>query len=398
LNGFEHTVADPDGFDITLGIEEEFFLVDPESRDLVADPDPAIFAACEQVAGPHKVVQEFLRSQIETNTRVCTSLADLRESLIETRRLVIEAAARYGVSVMAASTHPFAKWQAQAATPKERYRRFEITFQDSVRQFLVGGMHVHAGFGDGDSRIRVMTAMRRYLPLLHALAASSPFSGGRETGFKSSRLNLIGMLPRTSLPPPLHSRREYEALVEGYRSLDFIQDGSELWWDIRPSTSYPTVEMRICDVCTRVEDALCVAALYACLIRRLHREYLEGRLPPEPATELLAENRWVASRYGVLAFFGDIESGGRQDIDDFATGLVADLREDARALDCEAELQRVTGIIREGTAADRQIDLFRLRRLEGDGDEEALRAVVDLALAETREGVFGNGRKPPLVD
>ncbi len=372
---------------ITFGVEEEFFLVDPESCDLIADPDTAIFDACDEASGPHRVVREFRRSQIETNTRVCDSVTDLRQALIETRRIVIDAAQSCGAAVLAASTHPFADWHAQATTPRERYRRFAVTYQESVRRFLVGGMHIHAGFGDADSRIRVMTAMRRYLPLLHALSASSPFNAGRETGFKSYRLTLVGALPRTSLPPPLFSRADYDRLVENYRSLEFIEDDSELWWDMRPSPRYPTVEMRICDVCTRFEDAVTIAALYASLIRKLLRQDAQGALPAEPPTEFIAENRWLASRYGVLAFFGDTAVGGRVDIDDFAGRLVEDLAADARALDCEAELRRVPAIIRNGAGADRQIDRFRLRRLEGDSIADALRAVVNAAVAEAREGL-----------
>ena len=376
---------------ITLGVEEEFFLVDPESRDLVADPDEGIFEACERSGGPHKVVHEFLRSQIETNTRVCGSVADVREALSETRQLVVEAAEAHGARVMAASTHPFASWREQAPTPGERYRRFASTYQESVRRALVGGMHIHAGFGDEDSRIRVMTALRRYLPFLHALSASSPFNGGHETGFKSFRLTVMGALPRTGLPSPLHSRAEYERLVAEYLRMDYIGDARELWWDIRPASAFPTIELRICDVCTRLEDAVSVVALYASLIRWLLRRDRDGTLPPEPHTELIFQDRWIAQRYGVLAFFGDRASGsGRIDIDDYAAGLVETLADDARALGCEAEVRRALTIVRDGTGADRQIDLYRLRRLEGDSEAEALHRVVDQVLAETKEGL-GDG-------
>ena len=374
---------------ITLGVEEEFFFVDPETRDILAEPDPGIFEECERKRGPHKVVPELLRSQIETNTKVCGSVAGLRAALRETRGLVVEAAEKYGVAVMAASTHPFAAWRVQSITPKERYQRAAVALQESVRRFLVGGMHVHAGFGDPYSRIRVMTAARRYLPLLLALSGSSPFNAGRETGFKSYRPNIIGALPRTGLPGPLRSRAEYDRLVADYRRMESIEDGSQLWWDIRPSHAYPTVEMRICDICPRLDDAVSIVALYACLVRRLLRQDREGGLPPEPPTEIIAENRWLAQRYGVLAFFGDPERGGRVDIEDFATQLVDELADEARALECEDELRHTLAIIREGSAADRQVDLFRLLRLEGATDEDALRQVVDLVLAETREGIAG---------
>ncbi len=374
--------------EITLGVEEEFFLIDPESRDLLADPDPGIFEACDENRGPHKVVREFLRSQIETNTRVCGSVGELRTALRETRRLVIGAAERHGAAVMAASTHPFAVWVEQAPTQKDRYTRFAATYQEAVRRLVVGGMHIHAGFGDPDTRIRVMTAIRRHLPLLHALSTSSPFVSGRETGFKSFRLNLMGNLPRTGMPNPLGSWAEYDRLVAEYRRANFIENGSELWWDIRPSHAYPTVEMRICDICTRLDEAVSIAALYASLIRRLTRQARDGVLPEEPLTELIAEDRWMAQRYGVFAMFGDTASGGgRMDIHDRVSGLVDELAPDARALGCEDELHRAPAIVLNGTGADRQLDLFRLRRLEGDTDEEALRRVVDLALAETREGV-----------
>ena len=377
-------MATADDLAITLGVEEEFFLVDPDSRDLIADPDPAIFDACAAAAGRHQVAHEFLRSQVETSTRVCASIAELRDALAETRAIVVDAAERHGAVALATSMHPFADWREQAPTAKERYERFAITFQESVRRLIVGGMHVHAGFGTRDSRIRVMTALRRYLPTLHALSGSSPFNAGRETGFKSYRLTILGALPRTSLPPPLFSHHDYQTLVEDYRALDFIGDGSELWWDVRPSARYPTVELRICDICTRLDDAVAIAALYASLIRKLLRRDMDGGLPAEPPTEIIAENRWLAARYGVLAFLGDVGGGGRVDIDDHLDALLLEVAEDAHALGCEEEVARIRDIVRAGTSADRQIDLFRLRRVEGDDEEKALRAVVDAAVSETR--------------
>ena len=371
---------------ITLGVEEECFLVDPETRDLLADPAPGIFEACERNAGPHKFVRELLRTQVEINTRVCASVAEVRTALHETRRTLIEAAAAHGAAAMASSTHPFATWRTQLTTPKERYQQFSIIYQETLRRFLVGGMHIHAGFGDAESRVRVMTALRRYLPLFNALSASSPFDSGSETGFKSFRLNIVGTLPRTGIPEPFQSRAAFDGLIADYRRMDFITNGSELWWDIRPSHAYPTVELRICDVCTRVEDAVCMAALYAVFIRWLLRRDREGTLPPEPRTEIITENRWQAQRYGVFAFLADPADGARVDIEDQTSRLVEALADDARALDCENEVRHALTIIREGAGADRQIDHYRLCRLNGATKDEALRAVVDLVIAETREG------------
>ncbi len=376
-----------DDLNITLGVEEEFFLVDPESRDLLADPDPQIFETCKANQGSHRVVHEFLRSQIEISTRVCTSVNDVRSALMETRRVMIDGAAQYGATVLATSTHPFAAWDEQLPTPNDRYQVFANTYQESVRRLLVGGLHIHAGFGDAESRIRVMTALRRYLPVLNALSASSPFSGGRETGFKCGRLNLMGALPRTSVPRELHSKAEFDRLVGHYQRMEFISDGSELWWDIRPSHTFPTVELRICDICPSLEDTMGIVALYASLVRWLLRQAQEDRLPPEPPTEIITENVWLAQRYGVLAFLGDTMKGGRVDIADMVTRLVDDLGEDAQALGCETELRHILDIIREGAGADRQIDCYRLSLLDGATKQEALRSVVDLALAETAAGI-----------
>ena len=372
---------------ITLGIEEEFFLVDPETRDLVADPDPAILEECRRNAGAHGVTTEFLRAQVETTSRVCRSVQEVRAALRETRGVVAAAAARHGASILAASTHPFGAWRDQMTTPRDRYANFETTFQDAVRRLLAGGMHVHAGFGDPDSRVRVMTAVRRHLPLLHALSTSSPFNAGHETGFKSYRLNILGALPRTGIPAPLSSWADYDDLVSQHRRMEVVRDGSEFWWDIRPAAVFPTVEMRICDICTRIEDAVSMTALYACLVRRLLRQCLAGELPPEPPTEIISENRWIAQRYGVLAFLADEQAGGRIDVADCAARLVDELAEDAEALDCAGELGRILDIVRDGSSADRQIDHYRLRRLDGDDHQTALQAVVDLIVDETLEGV-----------
>ena len=237
-----------DDLKLRFGIEEEFFLVDPQTRDLLAEPDVRIFDDCVKNAGAHKVSSEFLRSQIETATCVCDSMAELRAALRETRALVTDAASKFGAAALASSTHPFAAWHTQVVSVGRRYQEFAMTYQEAVRRLLVGGMHIHVGFGNRDSRIRVMTALRRHLPLLHALSGSSPFNSGRETGFKSYRLTIFGSLPRTGIPGPLRSWADFEALVSDFRRMDLIGGPGELWWDIRPSHAYPTIELRICDV------------------------------------------------------------------------------------------------------------------------------------------------------
>ena len=377
---------------LTLGIEEELMVVDADTGDAVADPDPAIIETCVRNRGPHQVVDELLRSQIETGTRVCTSIAQLRASLYETRSIIIDGARRHGTEVIASSTHPFARWQEQRVTARRRYKEAEIAYQQEVRRFFVGGMHIHAGFGTPDLRVKVMTAIRPYLPLLLALSSSSPFYSGQLTGLKSYRQSVIATLPLTGMPGPIHSGADYEAVVRRYRQVGAIRNPSEIRWDIRPSASYPTLELRICDICPRVEDAIAIAALYGCLIRHLARR-IEAHMPPPPTSEESIEHsRWLAQRYGTLAFLPAGDPPRLVDIEDSSRELVGQLQEDADALRCRSELEHIGHIIRFGSSADRQEDIYRLRRLDGASHDAALKAVVDSVIDETEQAPDGSGR------
>ena len=371
---------------ITLGIEEELMVVDPASGEVIADPDPSIFEQAREGAGEHRVVYELLRSQIETNSRICASIAELRTSLEETRGIVIDAARRHGAAIIASSLHPWARWQSQQVTPRRRYREAEITFQQSVRQFFVGGMHVHAGFGDPELRIQVMTALRQYLPTLLAISTSSPFHAGQLTGLKSYRQIVIAALPRTGMPRELRSRAEFDDIVERYRTIGAIEDASEIRWDIRPSAHYPTIELRICDICPRIEDAVAIAALYACLVRFLARNIAAGEPLPDLSHELIEEGRWLAQRYGTLAFLPRGNPPVLVDVEDCVAELVEDLGEDAQVLECESEIAHITRIVREGSSADRQEDVYRQAMLDGAREDEALRRVLDSIIEETESG------------
>ena len=369
--------------DITIGVEEELMIVDPATRDVIADPDPDIFEQARERAAPHRVVNEFMRSQIETNSKVCQSIAELARSLRETRNAVIEAARSHGARVIASSTHPWARWEAQQVTEKERYRRAAAEYQDSVRQFFIGGMHVHAGFATPDLRIRVMDALLEYLPLMLALSTSSPFHAGRLTGLKSYRQTAVAALPRTGLPPAIGTAAEYSRIVDAYRSISAIEDGSEIRWDIRPSAAYPTIELRICDICPRIEDAVAIAALYACLIRRIAHEIEEGTRRPAAPREHVQESRWLAQRYGTFAFLPEPGHSEARTIAEIATELVSELAADAEALGCEREIEPVIRIAEQGSSAERQEDTFRETMLDGASERDALRAVVDLIIGET---------------
>ena len=384
--------------EISLGIEEELMIVDGLTRDVIPDPDPAIFANARECAPPHRVVSELLRSQIETNSKICRTVGELAQSLRETRGALVAACRAHGARIIASSTHPWARWESQQVTDKPRYRDATIEFQDSVRQFFIGGMHVHAGFGTTRLRIEVMDALVAYLPLLLALSTSSPFHAGRLTGLKSYRQSSIRALPRTGLPPPIRSEEEYAQIVETYRQIRAIRDGSELRWDIRPSAAYPTIEVRVCDICPRIDDAVALAALYACLIRWIALEIEAGRPPEAPPREIVEESRWLAQRYGTFAFLPEPGRETARTVGEVATELVERLSPHACALGCERELRHVIRIAEQGTSAERQEDTYREALLEGASENEALRAVVDEIIRETEDLARDAAASPDSAD
>ena len=350
---------------ITLGIEEELMLVDAHSGEAIANPAEEIFEQASRRAHPHRVVREFLKAQMETNSKVCGSVPELAQSLTETRRAAIGAAEAHGAGVIACSTHPWARWQSQQVTEKERYRQAAAAMQDSVRQFFIGGMHIHAGFGDAKLRIAVMQTLIPHLPLLLALSTSSPFHEGRLTGLKSHRQMAIAALPRTGLPPAMDDIAEYEEIVGTYCGIGAISDASELRWDIRPSAAYPTIELRICDICPKRDDAVAIGALYACLIRSIATEVEAGRTPAPVRREIVEENRWLAQHYGSFALMMNGPGENRQTVGEMTEALVEGLAPDAAALECEENLEHAVRIGRDGTNAERQEDTYREAKLEG---------------------------------
>jgi carboxylate-amine ligase len=370
----------------TIGIEEEYLLVDRESRDLVTEPPPGIIEECADLAGD-VVRPEFLRCQIEVGTRVCDDVRQARAELAGLRRAVAEVAGRHGLAAIAAATHPFAVWQAQKHTDKERYRILARDIQAPARRLVICGMHVHVGIDDDDLRIDLMNQVGYFLPHLLALSTSSPFWRGEDTGLKSYRLSVFNEVPRTGLPEYFDSFAEYRRHVGVLQHAGLIEDGSMLWWDVRPSARFPTLEMRITDVCTRLDDAIAIAALYRCVVRMLYRLRRANQRWRIYAHMLVNENRWRAQRYGLdegLVDFGKGQVVPCAELIDELLGLV---EEDARAFGCTAEVAHARTITREGTSAHRQRAAFEKARAEGASREEALKRVVDLLIAETTAGL-----------
>lgn len=370
----------------TIGIEEEYLLDDLESRDLVEDPDPLMLKRCEEALGT-QVTPEFLRAQIEVGTRVCRSLEEARADLSHLRRTIADIAREYGCAPIAVSTHPFAPWHTQKHTDKERYNTLAEDMQVVARRLLTCGMHVHIGIEDEEFRIELLNQLPYFLPHLLALSTSSPFWSGQDTGLKSYRLSVFDELPRTGLPETFSSFSDYRRTVDLMVRAGVVEDATKLWWDIRPSARFPTLEMRITDVCSFLDDALAIAAIFHCLCRMIWRLRTDNKRWRAYPNLLISENRWRAQRYGLDAGLVDF---GKGEIVSYATLLeeIFDLiAEDAAAFGCEDDIRAASVILERRTSAHRQRTVYGDAVDRGASPQEALRAVVDGLILETVQGV-----------
>jgi len=367
---------------LTLGIEEEYLLVEQATGAVAAEPPDELFAALhERTAG--RAFPEFLRAQVEVATPVCRDIAEARRELAGLRKAVIEEAGRFGLAPIAASSHPFSLTSKQKRTDKERYVALLEEMQGAARRMMICGLHVHVGIEDDDLRIDLMNQLTYFLPHLLALSCSSPFWEGERTGLMSFRLMIFNGVPRTGLPEQFSSWGEYRRHTDILAETGVIADTSRIWWDLRPSLRYPTLETRVMDCCTTLEDALSLAALNQCLIRMLYRLRRANQRWRMYSHLLLGENRWRAMRYSYDAGLLDL---GQQRIVPFAElleELIAIVREDAEALGCVVEVERLREIIARGTSAHRQIGVYTSALSAGATEPEALKAVVDWLIAET---------------
>lgn len=372
--------------EFTIGVEEEYLLVDKETRALVVDPPESLIGECEELCG-EQVTTEFLRSQVEIGTKVCTNVQDAREDLQRLRRIIIDVAARHGLAPIAASTHPFSRWTEQKHTPKERYDSLTAEMQGAARRLMICGMHVHVGINDDGLRIDLMNQLSYFLPHLLALSCSSPFWEGRDTGLKSYRLTVFDALPRTGLPERFQSFAEYQRHVDILVNAGMIKDSTKIWWDVRPSERFPTLETRIMDVCTRIDDAIAMVAMLVCILRMLYRLRLENQRWRIYTPMLIYENRWRAMRYSFDEGLIDFAKGELVPFDQLLLDILSMTAEDAAALDCETEIAHVHDIMSRGTSAHRQLKSYELARASGQSREDALKAVVDTLISDTAEGV-----------
>ncbi len=370
----------------TVGIEEEYLLIDPETRNLIAEAPPTMMSECEALL-EGQVTPEFLQCQIEIGTRVCETLNDARDDLSRLRRTVSRVARSHGLEIIAASTHPFAVWGEQKRTEKERYAVIAQDLQEVVRRLMISGMHIHVGIEEEDLRVDLMGQIAYVLPHLLALSTSSPFWQGHQTGLKSYRIAVWNELPRTGLPEQFESFAEFQRHVDVMVQAGLIEDGTKLWWDIRPSVRFPTVEVRICDICTRLDDTICIAALYRCWLRMLYRLRRNNQRWRKYSNMLVNENRWRAQRYGIDQGLVDFGRGELVPYPELLEEMLVLIREDAQFFGCVAEVEHARAILDRGTSAHWQVKTYEEALSNGASQDEALKAVVDMLVRETMHGL-----------
>jgi carboxylate-amine ligase len=384
------------GIPLTLGVEEEYQIINPETRDLHSYVQEFLDRG-RLIYPDEELKPEFMQSQIEVGSRVCRNIGEVRHELKRLRRMVDQIARDNGMRIAAASTHPFAQWSDQDLSAGIRYKQLIDQMRDVAAQLLIFGFHIHIGFGetiDRDLQIEIMNQVRYFLPHLLALSTSSPFWQGRRTGLKSYRSVVFEMMPRTGIAPTFSSYGEYEQLVSLLGKVGAIRnpdtgkaDATKIWWDVRPNPKYNTMEVRIMDLCTRVEEAVCVAALLQSIVGFLIKLRMRNQSWRVFRRYHIIENKWRAMRYGIDGKLIDFGKAEEIPMEFLAIELMEMLEDTAKELGCWNEVQYLETILREGTSADRQLRIFDKAVNSGVSHEDALKAVVDYLITETVEGV-----------
>lgn len=362
---------------LTIGIEEEYQIIDPVTRELRSYITEMLKAEDLVL---REVKPELHQSIVEVGTTVCRTPSEAGAELARLRGIVMDVAAREGLVIAAAGTHPFSSWITQEITPLERYLGVKQDMQELAQQLLIFGTHIHIGVDDREFMIDAMNVARYFLPHLLCLGSSSPFWMGRNTGLKSYRSVLFSNLPRTGIPRPLKSWAEFESLQNTMVRTRSITDGSKIYWDVRPHHTFPTLEFRFLDVCTRIREAICLAALLQAIVLKLWKMRLDNMTFRVYSSELIDENKWRAVRYGLDGMLIDLGKEAELPapvlIRELVDWFIADVVDE---LGSRAEIEYAHRILEEGSSADRQLRAFHVR-----GE---LRDVVDQLVRETREDV-----------
>lgn len=364
--------------DFTLGVEEEYQIIDPTTGELCSRCEPILSVARKELGS--QVQPEAQLSQIEISTSVCRTLAEVRAELVRLRRSVRAAAEVEGYQIAAAGTHPFSSWEKQKLTPKERYQELLRSYQQLARELMIFGCHVHVGIRDREIAIGIMNRARIWLAPLLALCASSPFWAGTDTGYASYRTEIWSRWPVSGPPLFFESQAEYETLVEALVATGSVKEATKIYWDIRLSERFPTLEFRVADVCLTVDEAVMLAGLVRALVRTCYEQVVRSRPLPRVRPELIRVAHWRAARFGLAAELLDLEQQqavpAQQLVEKFLSWLRPALEE---AGDWDEVSLIVHQTIKQGIGASRQREVYQRR-----GD---LRDVVDFIVAQTAKGL-----------
>jgi carboxylate-amine ligase len=366
-----------------FGIEEEFFVVELDNKRLASRSRPYFLRDCRKMLG-ELVHKEMLQSQLEIATPVLADTGAALEMLRGARRALAELADRHDLAIVASGTYPLAAWREQQLTKKTRYREMRNELQIVGWRNVLCGMHVHVAPPPNASRIDLMNRALPFLPLLLALSTSSPFWQMHRTGMKGYRLAAYDELPRTGLPVVFRNDGEYQVFVDTLVSAGAIPDATHIWWAIRPSCRFPTLELRVPDSCTLVEDTLCIAALFRCVLRALWRNPTINSGITSTTRLIVDENRWRAQRFGIEGSVVDLAAGRMRPITDMVEEMLALVHEDAAALGCEREVDHARTILRRGTSADQQLKRYFAAREAGESRQAALTDVAEWLVTATR--------------
>ncbi len=361
--------------DFTLGIEEEFQIVDPQTRDLRSHITEMIDEGT-MILG-EQVKPEMHQSMIEVGTGICANIQEARTDVIRLRQTIAGLAHSKGLRIAAASTHPFSNWKDQKITPHERYEAVVNEMQFLAQSLLIFGMHVHVGIADREAQIQLMNAVRYFLPHVLALSTSSPFWMGTRTGLKSYRSEVFKKFPRTDIPDYFSSWSEYDNYVKLLVKTGCIDNPKKIWWDIRPHPFFPTLEVRICDLPSKVDEVICLAALIQAIISKLYSLLKKNMGFRLYRRALIQENKWRAVRYGLDGKLIDFGQQKEVPVRDLILELLEFVDDQLDILDSRKEVEYVHTILEKGTSADRQLKVFEATN--------SLEAVVDHLIAETEE-------------
>jgi len=363
----------------TIGIEEEYQIIDPQTRELKSYITQLLEAG-KMTLFEQYVKPELHQSIVEVGTKVCQNATEARTELVKLRKGIIELAAQTGLKIAAAGSHPFSSWKEQEITPFERYAGVRQDMAELAQRLLIFGTHVHIGIEDPEFLIDAMNVGRYFLPHVMALSNSSPFWMGRETGLMSYRSIIFRNFPRTGIPRDFGSYAEFKHFVDVMVRTGSIPDASKIWWDVRPNPKYPTLEFRICDVCTRVDEAVCIAAIFQAIVYKiwkLRRDNMTFRKYP---AELIEENKWRAVRYGLdgkLIDFGkEQELPARELIHELLDWFIGDVVDE---LGSRQQVAYAYKILEGGASADRQLAVYH--------QTKDIKTVVDHLIEETAEGL-----------